>query len=851
MDDPTSLLETLAAHRATLRHALTQRAYFDAGHVPAQLAHTIDEQRAAIARIKRDLRAAGHSVDDEPGDLAAPEEAGPPGERLVAALALLASMPLDDVPTPAPLPRGSRMPLSPNALFVGRDAQLRTLAAALQRGSSCVIAAATGLGGVGKSQLAAEFAHRYGQYFAGGVFWLSFADPAGVLTEVAASGTGLGLPRWEALPLPEQAARVRELWHMSLPRLLVFDNCEDEALLDAWRPTSGGARVLITSRRPYWDPTLGVQALPLDVLARPQSIALLRGFRPELLAADAGLDALAAELGDLPLALHLAGSTLRRYAHALSPAQYLARLRAPDALLAQLKVEGRSPTGHEQDVARTFAASLARLDAANPADALARQLLARAAHFAPGEPIPRALLADSMALEEAAPALEKVEDALTRLIELGLLEDEASGALRLHRLLAAFARSALADAAAQAAVESALIKQAYNINMQGYPLAMQPLLAHLRHTTDSALARADAQAAVLSINLGFHLKATGDLISAQPYYEHALAINQQVLGAHHPETAKNLNNLGTLLQDMGDLEAASWYLEQALAITRTVLGERHPATALILNNLGGLSHHVGDLEAARIYYAQALEIKRAVLGERHPDTATSLNNLGALLKELGDLEAARAYLEQALDICRAVLGERHPDTARSLNNLGMLLQDMGNLAGARAYLEQALDIWRAVLGERHPATATSLNNLGMLLQDMGDLAGARAYYEQALAIRRDVLGERHPDTARSLNNLGSLLQAQGDLAGARRYYEQVLDICRAVLGERHPATALSLNNLGGLLQAQGDLVGARAYYEQALAILIDTLGPEHPTTQIVRRNLAALGPAAGEAEPDE
>lgn len=329
MDDPTSLLETLAAHRATLRHALTQRAYFDAGHVPAQLAHTIDEQRAAIARIKRDLRAAGHSVDDEPGDLAAPEEAGPPGDRLVAAQALLASMPLDDVPTPAPLPRGSRMPLSPNALFVGRDAQLRTLAAALQRGSSCVIAAATGLGGVGKSQLAAEFAHRYGQYFAGGVFWLSFADPAGVLTEVAASGTGLGLPGWEALPLPAQAARVRELWHAPLPRLLVFDNCEDEALLDAWRPTSGGARVLITSRRPYWDPTLGVQALPLDVLARPQSIALLRGFRPELPAAAADLDALAAELGDLPLALHLAGSTLRRYAHALSPAQYLARLRAP------------------------------------------------------------------------------------------------------------------------------------------------------------------------------------------------------------------------------------------------------------------------------------------------------------------------------------------------------------------------------------------------------------------------------------------------------------------------------------------------------------------------------------------
>ncbi len=719
MDAPTSLLETLAAHRTTLRHALTQRAYFDAGHVPAQIAHTIDEQRAAIARIKRELRAAGHSVDNEPGDLAAPEEAGPPGDRLVAAQALLASMPLDDVPTPAPLPRGSRMPLSPNALFVGRDAQLRTLAAALQRGSSCVIAAATGLGGVGKSQLAAEFAHRYGQYFAGGVFWLSFADPAGVLTEVAASGTGLGLPGWDALPLPAQAARVRELWHMPLPRLLVFDNCEDEALLDAWRPTSGGARVLITSRRPHWDPTLGVQALPLDVLARPQSIALLRGFRPELPAADAGLDALAAELGDLPLALHLAGSTLRRYAHALSPAQYLARLRAPDALLAQLKVEGRSPTGHEQDVARTFAASLTRLDAANPTDALARQLLARAAHLAPGEPIPRALLAASVAREEADAALQ-VEDALTRLIELGLLEDEASGALRMHRLLAAFARSALADTTAQAAAEQTMLDAAWRVNEAGYPLAMQPLLAHLRHTADSALARADAQAAALSNEQGLHLKAAGDLVSAQPYYEHALAINQQVLGARHPDTATSLNNLGSLLQDMG------------------------------------------DLAGARAYYEQALDIRQAVLGARHPHMAQSLNNLGTLLRAQGDLVGAREYLEQALDIWRAVLGERHPDTARSLNNLGALLYAMGDLAGARAYYEQALAITRAVLGERHPNTAGSLNNLGMLLQAMGDLAGAREYLEQALAIFTAALGPEHRHTQIVRDNLAALGPAAGE-----------------------------------------------------------------------------------------
>jgi hypothetical protein len=95
--------------------------------------------------------------------------------------------------------------------------------------------------------------------------------------------------------------------------LLVFDNCEEEALLDAWRPPSGGCRVLVTSRRSRWSPTLGVTALPLDLLPRPDSIELLRRYRPDLASDDPGLDAIAEELGDLPLALHLAGSYLRVY----------------------------------------------------------------------------------------------------------------------------------------------------------------------------------------------------------------------------------------------------------------------------------------------------------------------------------------------------------------------------------------------------------------------------------------------------------------------------------------------------------------------------------------------------------
>ena len=601
-------------------------------------------------------------------------------DTIHAAGLLLDRLPTDQIPPPSPsLPPGSIAP-SRVPTFVGREPDLRAIAAALKGGQTTAInqaASVHGLGGVGKTTVATEFVHRYGGYFAGGVFWLNFDTPANIPTEIARCGGEKGLqlrPDFHTLPLPEQVDAMQRAWAEEIPRLLVFDNVDSddaEALVAHYRPPTGGCRVLITSRRGVWDTALGIAALPLGVLSRPESVDLLRQFRADLTTSAA--EAIAAELGDLPLALHLAGSFLKKYGRTQDgdPATFLSRLHDPK-LLEHPALQGRA-TGaawsyHERSVARAFALSYERLDPDDAVDTLALALLARAAHFAPGEPIPSALL---LATVENADELQAT-DALERLVSLGLLEEDAAQTATLHRLVARFVQQVAADETARDAVELTMLTTARRLNE-----------------------------------------------AARPSYERALEIVERVLGPAHPQTALSLNNLAALLESQGAYEQARPLSERALAIYEQLLGPAHPDTAQSLNNLAGLHRSQGAYEQARPLSERALAIREEVLGPAHPQTAGSLNNLAGLHQDQGAYEQARPLLERALAIREQVLGPAHPDTATSLNNLAGLLEAQGAYEQARPLSERALAIYEQVLGPAHPDTQAVHHNLEIIIGAIG------------------------------------------------------------------------------------------------------------------------------------
>ncbi len=730
---------------------------------------------------------------------------------------------------PGPLPINAIVPYHRNEMFVGRHDCLLELVDLLlpileTETMENRLAIVTGMGGVGKTQLAVEFCYRYGQYLPGGVYWLNFDDAKNIAAEVARLGDerGMGLyKKTGQLSVTERVGRVRKAWQEGIPRLLIFDNCEEEQLLVDWLPVTGGSKVLVTSRRGQWSREFEQNVVALNVLSQSESISLLHRLAPKIKEDEAA--EIAAEVGHLPLALHLAGGFLRRYQKIL-PEIYLAQLRDKN-LLDHPSLQGQglsySPTNHELNVGRTLAINLERLDLDDEIDEMALHLFVRAACFSTGEPIPQSLLrATVLADADDLMAVLLAEDALARLVALGFLEAKGRESVVLHRLVAAFL---LANPAAkelfeqaQTAVETVLLETIDIYQQEDHLLVQLPFSAnHLQHVTKAALSRWDQRAARLATTWGYHLYLNSDLTNAVPYLSRAREICEVVYGPTHPETAAAVSRDGWVFMHSGDYHKAKERYQQALAIQEG-LPEPDPLhLANCYRDLGTLHWRQGQYTEARQFHEKELALREGALGNQHPLTAQSLSSLGIIMAQIGDLRQARSYQERAL---MAVANEPETsDTARLLTNLASTCSRLGDLQPALHYARRSLQIRERIFGLMNRITATAQNNLGMLLVQLGEIEAAGPYLEQALAVRTELLGRDHLLTARSLCNMGDLQRRMEKYVEAQETLEAAIRIYEAIR-PTDAQLAQTYNHLGDLFIAIGDLDAARLYLDKALAI---------------------------------
>jgi len=691
--------------------------------------------------------------------------------------------PPDSVILPAPTPTELgerrvqpvipfRLPYPRNALFVGRSDLLADLNVHLAAGEVVVV---TGTGGVGKTQAVVEYAYQSRAHYPGGVFWLNMEQPESIANQVALCGgpDGLALPHWDPQHFTYNLAAVQAAWILPVARLLILDNLEDPALLTQWRPRIGGCRVLVTTRRSTWLARSGVTTLALAPLPRTLSLTLLllpRAHQQDAAVADllmegavtASADAICELLGDLPLALALAGSYLESY-NTVPLVRYQAQLAAESVAHASLNTaqDEALPTGHLSSVEATFALSYHRLDPARSDDGSARVLLHRIAQLAPTV-LPQRLLVRVLGGSPDDPAaVETLVPAVQRLLALGLLESLPVGAVRLHRLLAAFIRARVTYAPDDAgAAAAAVLAEVTAVNRAGALLSGQPYLDHLWYLLEHTVALPDRTVGSLVVQLGDLLYGLGDLARGRICYEQALAHYTRVAGAADPLSLHSRLRLARLARHQGDFAAAHPLLETAVQLSEATLGSQHILTAASLNQLAGLLRELGDLPQARVFVERALAIRETMCGPFHPDTADSLMNLGHVLLRQGNMTAAQSLFERSLHIREQALGAVHPDTATSWHNVGLVYHAQGNLAVAQVLYERALTIYEQTLGARHPDTARALSNLARLWQDGGDQDRAQIYYARSLAMYEQAVGLQHPLTAQ-------VRAAQAQLAASR------------------------------------------------------------------------------------
>jgi tetratricopeptide (TPR) repeat protein len=763
----------------------------------------------------------------------------PSSEEVRAAEIQVKALAGQALPSRGAVPPGSRMRLAPNPMFTGRDSELRRIAETFIEPSVAVL---SGIGGAGKTQIASEFVHRYGQFFTG-VYWVLMSDSEVALGEVASCGQP-GLldfsPLFAHLSTAEQANLVLAEWSAGLPYLLVFDNCEDEQVLARWRPASGAARILVTSRRGRWDPALSDRLIPLAEFDRGDSVRLLRRYRSDLLD-DSDLEAIAAEVGDLPLALHLAGSFLATYRHSRlgRPAGYLEQLRSAGILEhPSLKGEGsaHSPTGHELDLVKSIGVSLVELDPEQPVDREAVRILATAASLAPHTPIPRAFVLWTLLDEPKAESLLFAgERALGRLIALGLVEEQNDGSVRIHKLVGGLVCRILGDdIPVRNGVEGALETAFRSSRDEASPLTLNALAPHLRYVTLAAIPRGDIMAAKLASAVGHRYRMNRDHEQARHFDTIALELIERLRGVDTVPTAMYLNNLGYTHYYLKNYDQARAYLTRAADLYEKARDFGNMAAAV--DNLGQVSEGQQRREEAIAHYQNALRLRSRHLGESHPDTAISMFNLASVLKRAGHLEMACELHEGALAIRRRAFQGPHRMIADDLIALGILYGDMGKSRESVELIEEGARMREQVLGVAHPSTLGAFGTLASAYSQTGDVDSVHRYLARATENR---LGEKWQ--ALQMNLFGFALWKTGDYRQARQYWQSALDLETGILGDEALGDKpLVLNNMGMILFCRGEFVQARQFFEDALSLQLSNGGARVVLTAKYLHNLGTL-----------
>ena len=753
-----------------------------------------------------------------------------------------------------------------NPFFTGREQLLEDLHHHLGQATTTALTqppAITGLGGIGKTQVAIEYAHRYHDEYRY-VLWVNAASLETLIEGFVSIARLVGLPGKDE---PDQRIIVEATKHWLATHerwLLILDNADDLEMASKYLPTTGKGHLLLTTRAGATGSF--AQNFPVEKMSEGEGIFFLLRRAKILTTADASLTqvsqtdqslarAIVQELDGFPLALDQAGAYLEETPSTLD--SYLKSYRR-----RHLELLGERGLDRYQHVpvAATWSLNFEEVERLDPS---ATELLHFLAFLAP-DTIPEDLIVAGAS--ELGPQLEalatdetRLDRPLRTLSRFSLVQRNLDQHLLvIHRLVQAILKARMNDETQRLWAE----RTVRAVNRVFPEVDVNKVDVTTWHRCEQYLPHAQncknlidhhkfvfLEAGRLLYETGRYLHARALNEQAEPLFQKALEIRKQVLGFKHPDTGDTLQDLAWLYLDQGKYEKAALRYRGAFYIRCKELGAKDPKTAYSLQCLARVYKELARYKQAEPLLKNAQEILNQVSGDIDANTACILHYLAWFYKYISQYTqstqlfyAAQSeqLFQKALEIREQVPEAEDADTASTLHDLAWLNQDQRKYKHALQRFLKALKLRERVLGAEHRDTASTLHALAWLYYTQCKYEKAEPRFQKALEIRKQVLGTEHPDTASTLNALARLYQDQGKYDQAEPRFQKALEIREQQLGPDHPDTASSLNDLAELYCNQGKYEQAEPLYQRALAIMEKILGKDHPTTKTVRANYARL-----------
>ncbi|GCE10468.1 tetratricopeptide repeat protein [Tengunoibacter tsumagoiensis] len=745
------------------------------------------------------------------------------------------------------------IPYQHNPFFTGRDEVLVNIHTQLQADLATPFLqlpyAISGLGGIGKTQIATEYAYRYYQDYEA-VLWAHAEDRDTLISSYVAIATLLKLPECTTEKQEIIIEAVKRWLQIQQKWLLILDNVDDLGILPPFLPPTYRGHVLLTTR------TLAMQRfatrLEIKELSDEQGARMILR-RAGILAPSQELShanvedhrfatLLTQELGGLPLALDQAGAYVE--ATGMSLQEYFEIYKQ---YRQKLLSDRRSLIfDHPDSISSTWLLTFIKVQERNAA---AADLLRLFSYFAPDAIAEEILTADSSVLGSLLAPLGS--DAFQRNQAIEVLRtyslirrNPVEKTLSIHRLVQAVLQDNFEKSERHVWAERAMlaINAAFPQAIHGKWHKCERLLIQAlkgsKIITEYQIIRREA--GHLLFKVASYMLGHARYREAEPLYHQSMQIWEHVLGSEHLDMAYPLNGLAELYREQGKYREAEPLYQRAIQIREQSLGPEHPDVAFILTNLANLYTLQGKYREAELLYQKTLRIREQFPGPEHIDLATSLNGLAILYTNLGKYDEAELSYRQVLLIWEQWLGPEHPNLASSLNGLAELYRKQGKYVQAEQLYQQALQIREQSLGPEHPDVAFPLNGLANLYSEQGNYEKAEPLYQRALQIWEQSLGFEHSDVALLLNNLANLYIGQGNYEKAEPLYQRAIRINEQHLGPEHPDIALPLNGLANLYIDQGKYDEADLLYQRAIRINEQHLGPEHPDIALPLNNLGNL-----------